>query len=270
MNTYNPTILTLKDAQILFSAYSPLQTNTVLKNTFLETVDTKYANTCNMDNIRKLYNSSILKYYPNEISVKASFINKVLFKTNNHVTIFELPVGNSRADLCKINGSSIAYEIKTDLDNLTRLNKQLDDYLKIFEKVFVICSINKLNSIEKQIIPSCGIYTYTISKNAIYSFQMYKNASLSQNIDTNKQLKILRKQELVNYFSLDPNLSKDNMISNILQSYPSNNINHLFKEIIKNRYRDQWLFLKNQHTNIFEIDYQWFFKNPINPQLIYN
>ena len=48
-------------------------------------------------------------------------------KGKSHVTIFELPVGSSRADLCKINGTSVAYEIKTDLDNFNRLEKQIED-----------------------------------------------------------------------------------------------------------------------------------------------
>ena len=63
------------------------------------------------ENIHKIYNRIILNYYPNEICIKSSFIKQILMNGKKHVTIFELPVGSSRADLCKINGESIAYEI---------------------------------------------------------------------------------------------------------------------------------------------------------------
>jgi hypothetical protein len=259
-----------KDAQALFCSYSTLQSNIVLKNSLMNILDAELLNSFSSKNSREIFNEIILKYYPNELSVKTNFINQVLFRSNRHVTVFELPIGSSRIDLCKLNGSSVAYEIKTDLDTLHRLDKQLNDYSKVFEKVFVICSINKLHEIEKQIIPSCGIYTYSISKNGNYKFQLFKHATSSEHLNTKKQLDILRKQELIKNFTVNPLLGRKDMTSLIIQEYSSSRINHIFKQVIKARYQDQWDFLKNNRSQIFEIDYQWFFKNTINPNLIYN
>lgn len=260
---------TFKNAQALFCSYSTLQSNTNLKNNLIDTLDTEILDTFNTQNMREIFNEIILKYYPNELSIKSNFINQVLFKSNNHVTIFELPIGNSRIDLCKLNGSSIAYEIKTDLDNLLRLNKQLNDYLEIFEKVFVICSLNKLPDIEKQIVLPCGIYLYSISKHGNYKFQLYRHATPSKHLNSIKQLNILRKQELIKNFSVDPLVNRKDITSLILQEYSSSQINEIFKQVIKARYQNQWDFLKKNRSQIFEIDYQWFFKNTINPDLIY-
>jgi len=260
---------TFKNAQALFSSYSTLQSNSILENNLIDTLDTAILNTFNSQNMREIYNKIILKYYPNELSVKSNFINQVLFKSNNHVTIFELPIGSSRIDLCKLNGSSNAYEIKTDLDNLLRLNKQLNDYLEIFEKVFVICSLNKLTDIEKQIIPLCGIYTYSISKHGNYKFQLHRHATFSEHLSPKKQLDILRKQDLIKNFTVGSLSNRKDITSLILHGYSSCQINEIFKQVIKARYQNQWDFLKNNRSQIYEIDYQWFFKNTINPDLIY-
>lgn len=102
----------------------------------------------------------MMQKYLNENAIKSSFINKVLLRGKSHVSIFELNVGSSRVYSCKINGTSIAYEIKTDLDNFNRLDKQLNDYLQAFEEVYVICSNNRVNKVKAIILEEVGIYAY--------------------------------------------------------------------------------------------------------------
>lgn len=45
------------------------------------------------------------------------------------MALTELPIGDSKADFIMINGRGVVYEIKTDLDNLNRLNSQLSRLL---------------------------------------------------------------------------------------------------------------------------------------------
>lgn len=260
---------TFKAAQTLFQSYSTLQSNVTLEKTLKTILDSLDLTIKEYGDVREIYNNIILKNYPNELAVKSSFINNVLSKSDNHVTIFELPIGNSRIDLCKINGSSMAFEIKTDLDNLSRLDKQLNDYSEIFEKVFVICSLSKLPEIEKMVSASCGIYTYSI-RNGYYKFQLSKKATESNALNAKKQLNIFRKQELISHFKISSQLSRDEIISLILTKYSAKHINLIFKKTMKCRYQEQWDFLKKHRTRIYEIDYQWFFKNTVNPDLIYS
>ena len=158
-------------SQELYCNYNTLDTNNSINEIF-NTIITKYIKiTTNDDlNIRKLFNDLINKYYHNEITIKSNFINNILLKSKNHITIFELNSGKSRLDLCKVNGNSVAFEIKTDLDSLYRLDKQLYDYMSLFEKVYVICSEKRCNIIEKVIPYECGIYSYKITKNGKYIF----------------------------------------------------------------------------------------------------
>jgi len=261
---------TFKDAQLLYASYSTLETDKSLYNSLIDIIDSTFLKTLSPQSVREIYNSIILKYYPNEICIKSNFINKNLLKGKNHVTIFELPIGKSRADLCKVNGISTAYEIKTDLDNLSRLNKQINDYLQIFENVYIICSRKKLSVIEKKILPPCGIYTYTINRQGGISFNLNRHASISQTLNAENQLALLKKDEINKFFLTNNQQYKNDIINYVYTRYTPKYINSQFKKIMKIRYQNQWDFFKCYHKDILEIDYQWFYKNTINPQTIYH
>ena len=51
----------------------------------------------------------------------------------------QLRIADSRADFVFLNGKAIVYEIKTDRDNLERLENQVKDYYKAFMYVSVVC-----------------------------------------------------------------------------------------------------------------------------------
>jgi hypothetical protein len=259
-------IISLSDAQKLFNMYSPFKTNNDLKDILFRILGQKYENEVSP---RERINTLLINNYPNETVIKSSFINDVILKSNNHVTIFELNVGSSRADLCKINGSSIAYEIKTDLDNIQRLDKQLNDYLKVFEKIYVICSENKFEQINKNVMPECGIYTYRKTRTGIYRFKKVKEALISNQILPLRQLAILTKRELSFNFSIDNKLSREQMYQDILNVHNNDQINLIFKKCLKIKYHSEWQFIRENNKSINEIDYQWFFKYMINPEIVY-
>lgn len=257
--------------QQLYCDYNPLKQTKELYQSLISTFANYSMDTSSIkiENTRKILNENILKYYPNEISIKSSFINNVLFKNNNHITIFELNSGTSRVDLCKMNGSSVAYEIKTDLDNLNRLNKQINDYLKLFENVYIICSTRNVQNIMKKIPTECGIYSYHITKAGRYIFKIEKEASLSSHIDSKTQLSLFTKLELNNFFNVHHFENKEELIKKLVNNYDKDTINRAFKDNFKSKYKKNWNFLYENHSEILEIDYQWFFKNNINPNLIY-
>lgn len=73
-------------------------------------------------------------FYLNEI-----FINEILKNHDiRHSVLTELCVNKSQADLVVINGTTTIYEVKTELDSLSRLSNQLDDYIQVFDKVYVV------------------------------------------------------------------------------------------------------------------------------------
>lgn len=79
--------------------------------------------------------------YQNEYYYKNTLFNKLLLGVHNLRTttaLTEIPVGNSKADFILINGTAVVYEIKTALDNFSRLDCQIADYYKAFSKVVVV------------------------------------------------------------------------------------------------------------------------------------
>jgi len=261
-----------KDVQYLYSKYSTIENKNILYKTLTDILDPSFFSGLNYSNVHDAYNKVLLRYYPNEICVKSNFIKKVLMKGQKHIAIFELPIGSSRADLCKINGTSIAYEIKTDLDNFSRLNKQLNDYSEIFDEIYVICSENHLPDITQVLPAACGIYSYTNTKRGTYHFKLVKKSLKDMTVNPQKQLQLLRRKEYYNYFDLSDftgHESRSIVIEHIMQKYDAKSINMIFKQILKERYQKHWYFLRCNYQKIYEIDYQWFFKNQINPEKIY-
>jgi hypothetical protein len=57
---------------------------------------------------------------------------------NTASMLAETRVGSSKADLVILNGTSTAYEIKSERDNLARLDNQLANYSKVFAKTYVV------------------------------------------------------------------------------------------------------------------------------------
>lgn len=79
--------------------------------------------------------------YRNEYVYKNELTSKILFARHTPRTaslVTEMRAGASILDIAVFNGTSSAYEIKTQYDNFSRLNEQLTDYSKVFDKVFIV------------------------------------------------------------------------------------------------------------------------------------
>lgn len=78
--------------------------------------------------------------YRFEYIYKNILLNKLVSekKLNTTTVLNELRIGKSIADTVFINGESVLYEIKTELDNPDKLITQLEDYKKAFKKINVV------------------------------------------------------------------------------------------------------------------------------------
>jgi hypothetical protein len=63
------------------------------------------------------------------------------------VVLSEARAGLRKADVVVLNGTSTAYEIKSERDSLSRLRNQLDSYRKVFAAVNVVASEVHLNDV---------------------------------------------------------------------------------------------------------------------------
>ena len=64
-----------------------------------------------------------------------------------------------RADLVMANGKLSVFEIKSPLDNLDRLNGQVETYLKYFEQVTIVCASKHQESVISRVPIEVGVWT---------------------------------------------------------------------------------------------------------------
>jgi len=257
-------------AQQLYDSYSTPQSESLLA-ALLQKTQGIPSNALNRDcTAREYLNEFVLRYYPNEMAIKSNFVDNVLLKQgHSNISIFELPVGNSRVDLCKINGCSSAYEIKTDLDSFYRLEKQLADYFEVFENVYVIASDKRCKMLPDYVPKNCGIYSYRQRQDGRYSFTLKRAPVQNRKLNPLKQLTIIPKSVIGTAFDLSNNLAKSAMISECLLRNSVDNINRFFKRYLKARYGKRWDYFKTINPSILEIDYEWFFHNNLDPTIVY-
>lgn len=100
----------------------------------------------------------------NDYIFRTALIERILLgrhTLNTASVLHEFRVSRSIADLVILNGTSTAYEIKSDRDKLDRLPSQLADFRKHFSRVVVVVSEKHLKEVEKLATPDVGILTLT-------------------------------------------------------------------------------------------------------------
>jgi len=133
--------------------------------------------------------------YRSEYVFKNTIANKILLgrhSLNTATLQSELRAANCKADTVIFNGTSTAYEIKSDYDSYDRLERQLAAYRKLFDQIFVVVSVNK-SSLALDLIPQdIGIIALT---NTDALSVKRKSASHIQGLDTGLMFDSLRKEE---------------------------------------------------------------------------
>lgn len=220
----------------------------------------------------RFINELLLKYYPCERTVKYALVNSL--KNKHDTVLFEMPVLDSRIDVCRINGNSYAYEIKTEFDSLKRLKKQIDDYSNVYEYVFVVIPKSFYKEVIEIIPDYCGIrilqHDYNTGK---ISFSAKRKAKKSPNINSISQLRSLSKEN-IGMWLFEKGIkkiphSKEGRINYIIERYSPRTINYAFKQIIKLSYKNNWNFLLEHYNEILPIDIQVFFNSSLDPKLLY-
>lgn len=138
----------------------------------------------------------MLRDYRNEYVYKSLMLKKIVYGRHSPKTtsaLCELPVGESIADFVLINGKAHVYEVKTDLDNLSRLENQLEDYYRAFRYVSVVCSEKTQGAVARFLEDSpVGLMVLT---NRL-TFKTIKEPRCEKGkIDSRIQFDILRKHE---------------------------------------------------------------------------
>ena len=159
---YSAVLNTLFSRTMLRSciANKPSENYLYAANSFLDNTTSK----TNEEAIRELY-KLLLSTHRNEYVYKNTLLNRIVMGRHSPRTstaFTEVPILNSIADFLVINGRGTIYEVKTDLDNLDRLDSQLEDYQHAFDHVCVVCGERHLPNLMKRYADSpIGIVVMT-------------------------------------------------------------------------------------------------------------
>lgn len=135
------------------------------------------------------------KEYRTEYLYKNTMLNKLLFAKHDYkktVALTELPIDKSKADFVMINGKGVVYEIKTELDNLDRIESQIQDYYKAFKEVIVVTYEDNIEKVIYSVPQTVGIVSLTKRQ----ALKTVRDAEIvDEFLEYSTIFKILRKKE---------------------------------------------------------------------------
>jgi hypothetical protein len=140
----------------------------------------------------------LLCNYRNEYIYKNAIASKIAIGRHKLADIAyfsEFNAWNSIADVVIANGTTTAYEIKTEYDSFNRLDSQLNSYQEIFDRVYVIIPEPKLSSLINLIELNIGVIILTEE----YTLSTYREAQSNVELLSHKKIySCLRKNEYEN------------------------------------------------------------------------
>lgn len=95
-----------------------------------------------------------------EYVYKAAIVDKILLgvhSLNTASLLTELRANACRADVVVLNGTSTAYEIKSERDNLDKLESQISAYRSVFASVNVIAAQKHINTVLSSVPHDVGV-----------------------------------------------------------------------------------------------------------------
>ena len=206
------------------------------------------------------------KSYRNEYFYQNTLLNKLLLgrhSVNTTTALTQIPISKSKADFILINGRAVVYEIKTELDNLERLESQINDYFKAFDHVAVVTYNENVTAIQKKIDSigkPVGIYVLQ-NRGTIKTIQ--KPEKYRDALDSKIIYKILRKPEyeeiILNKYGFLPNVSAFEYYSECRKLFEKMPIEESYEWVLK-LLKKRTKIIKNEYKEIpYELKFLAYF-----------
>ncbi len=217
-----------------------LNINSKIKRYDLAKVGTKIITY--FDYIQYIY-SELERQYRNEYYYKNSIINDLLLKkygVKDTILINEFRVGSSIADVVMFNGTSKAFEVKTELDSDKRLGGQLADYTKLFSECYIVTH-ESLSDKYMRADENIGVIELE-KQNRSLTLREVRPPSINRQIDPETLIKTIRTSEYKNivqaYFGMLPQMNSFNMFETckgLIMQIPPSELHSLFITELKKR-----------------------------------
>jgi hypothetical protein len=204
------------------------------------------------DYVKYLYRT-LSNNYRCEYVYKNTLVDSLIkeFGTTDSLILNEFKVGNSVADIVFFNGTSKAFEIKTELDSNKRLSGQLSDYAKIFQESYIVTHESLFNKYE-MVDETVGIIALIV-KNGKLKIETIRPAIKNKEIDVSILMRSIRTNEYKNivlaFYGLLPNVNSFDMFDTckkMMYSIPPDTLQELFLSEIKKRKSNNALLDKCQ------------------------
>ena len=98
--------------------------------------------------------------YRHEYIYKSALTHKILLGTHSLQTasmLNEFRVGECKADLAILNGTATVYEVKSERDSLSRLERQVAAYAPVFARVYVIAGEKHVDAVMDSVPNDVGV-----------------------------------------------------------------------------------------------------------------
>ncbi|QTE81017.1 sce7726 family protein [Shewanella algae] len=177
-----------------------------------------------------------------EQEIKASLINYLRRKSNglfDGVIVNEFVFDNfkRRADLLIVKNDKLySFEIKSEFDDLSRLDGQVAQYLKYFDKVTIVAASKHI----EQVVQSTPSNVAVLELKSVNNFKVVRRGKLSSRPSKNFLLNLLKIKELKAFarkFNIDiGNGERSSMVANLL-SVSNSDIKKYVSSCISSRYK---------------------------------
>lgn len=135
------------------------------------------------------------QHHRNEYWYKNELLNRFVLQHQHISAIREYPVGEAITDFIICSGDdALVLEIKTELDTLKRLRKQLDNYYQAFNRVALVTVSDKVTTVTRNDIipPTVGIYEMQGNGQLV---NLREAAPYRDKLDSHVMFRLLRKSE---------------------------------------------------------------------------
>lgn len=178
--------------------------------------------------------------------IKTRLIDYLLENYETEIIGLEVPYlfGYRRADLVTIiDNKTVAFEIKSELDSLSKLPAQIDDYIDVFNEVYVVLAEKyKRSSIVSKLPQKVGIYY--IDKNNKISLQ--RKAKEQKILNPDKLVYFFKKEEMIRLNNINSDFSLRKTREKFLKQNSIKNIVEYSKNILRNKYQEQFRTFLNE------------------------
>jgi len=181
-----------------------------------------------------------------------SFLIKRIREKNQHtdavlIEELDLCLGEARVDLVLVNGKNVGIEIKSDLDSLDRLPKQIEIYTRVFDQVEIVSGKKHLDQILDTVPNWWGVSNVTRSIKGNLEYRKFRSCKKNLHKDPLSAAQLLWKKEVLELLmskqlaTKNKNKTRDVLWATLIETFPKTDIFRHVNYCLKKR--TKWRFV---------------------------